>query len=54
MAVGIGFGRGAALRPGVSRPLRFTAPPAFHSVALWLAAAAPAVASLLLILRLAA
>lgn len=54
MAVGIGFGNGAALRAGVSSPLRFTAPPAIHSGALWLAAAAPILATLLLIARLAA
>ncbi|MCJ2122996.1 hypothetical protein [Methylobacterium sp. J-077] len=54
MTIGIGFGREETLRPGVSRPLRFTAPPAFHPGALWLAAAAPAMATLLLIARLAA
>ena len=54
MAVGIGFGRGEALRPGVSRPLRFTAPLAFHPGAVWLAAATPVLATLLLIVRLAA
>ncbi|MCJ2092647.1 hypothetical protein MKK67_09050 [Methylobacterium sp. J-072] len=54
MAIGIGFGREEILRPGVARPVRFTAPPAFHAPALWLAAAVPAVATLLLIARLAA
>ncbi len=54
MAIGIDFGRGEPLRPGVSWPSRFTAPPAFHALALWLAAAVPAAATLLLIARLAA
>lgn len=54
MAVQIGFGRGAILRPGVSQSLRFTAPPTLHSGALWLAATAPVLATLLLIGRLAA
>ena len=38
----------------MARPLRCTAPPAFHLPALWLAAAAPVTATLLLIVRLAA
>ena len=54
MAIGIGFGREEPLRPGVAQPLRFSAPPAWHAGALWLAAAAPALATLLLIARLAA
>jgi hypothetical protein len=54
MAIGIDFGRGEPLRSGVSWPSRFTAPPAFHALALWLAAAVPAAATLLLIARLAA
>ncbi|WP_187278488.1 hypothetical protein [Methylobacterium sp. WL64] len=54
MAVGIGLRDRAPLRAGVSRPLRFTAPPAIHSGALWLAAAAPILATVLLIARLAA
>jgi hypothetical protein len=53
MAIGIGFGREQPLRPGVARPMRFTAPPAVHAGALWLAAAAPVLATLLLIARLA-
>ena len=54
MPVGIGFGREEILRPGVARPTRFAAPPGFHPGALWLAVTVPAVATLLLIARLAA
>lgn len=53
MPVGIGFGRGADLRPGVTRPSRFSGPPGFHPGALWIAAAAPVLATLLLVARLA-
>ncbi|MDP4001932.1 hypothetical protein [Methylobacterium sp. NEAU K] len=54
MPVGIGFGQRVPFRPGVSLSLRFTAPMGFHPGALWLAAAAPVLATLLLISRLAA
>ncbi|GJE10787.1 MULTISPECIES: hypothetical protein [Methylobacterium] len=53
MPVGIGIGRGQPLRPGVTRSLRFTGPESFHPGALWLAAAVPVLATLLLVVRLA-
>ena len=53
MPVGIGIGRGQPVRPGVARALRFTGPEGFHPGALWLAAAAPVLATLMLIVRLA-
>ncbi|MCJ2089166.1 hypothetical protein MKK88_24725 [Methylobacterium sp. E-005] len=52
MPVGIGIGRGTDLRPGAARSLRFTGPKGFHAGALWLAAAAPVMATLLLLARL--
>lgn len=54
MPVGIGIGRGADLRPGVARNPRFSGPDGFHAGALWLAAAMPVMATLLLLIRLAA
>ena len=53
MPIGIGFGRDADLRRGVMRPSRFSGPAGFHSGALWIAAAAPVLATLLLVARLA-
>ena len=53
MPVGIGFGRGPEWRPGVVRPSRFISPKGVHPGALWIAAAAPVVATLLLMARLA-
>lgn len=53
MPVGIGFGRGEPLRPGVSQPARFSAPRGFHPGALRLALAVPVAATLLLLVRLA-
>ncbi|SDN89543.1 hypothetical protein SAMN05216360_112120 [Methylobacterium phyllostachyos] len=53
MPVGIGIGRGADLRPGVARSLRFSGPDGFHAGALWLAATIPVMATLLLLVRLA-
>jgi hypothetical protein len=53
MPVGIGIGRGADLRPDVARSLRFSGPGGIHTGALWLAAAAPVMATLLLLARLA-
>ncbi|APT32430.1 hypothetical protein MCBMB27_03139 [Methylobacterium phyllosphaerae] len=53
MPVGIGIGRGDPSRPAVTRSLRFTGPAGFHPGALWLATAVPAVATLLLLARLA-
>jgi hypothetical protein len=53
MPVGIGSGHRQKLRPGVTRALRFSGPEGFHPGALWLAAAVPAAATLLLIVRLA-
>jgi hypothetical protein len=52
MPVGIGIGRGAALRPGVARSLRFSGPDGFHVGALWLAASMPVLATLMLLARL--
>lgn len=52
MPVGIGFGREPDLRTGVMRPSRFTSPNGFHPGALWIAAAAPVLATLLIIARL--
>jgi hypothetical protein len=54
MPVGIGIGRGQTPRPGAVRAVRFTGPEGFHPGALWLAAAAPVLATILLIARLAA
>ncbi|GJE50374.1 hypothetical protein GOFOIKOB_3421 [Methylobacterium tardum] len=53
MPVGIGIGRGEGPRSGTTRTLRFTGPESFHLGALWLAAAIPTLATLLLIVRLA-
>lgn len=53
MPVGIGIGRAQTLRPGVRQALRFAAPASVHAGALWLATAAPAAATLLLVIRLA-
>lgn len=53
MPVGIGFGRGPDLRPGVTRPSRFTGPDGVHPGALWIAAAAPVLGTLLLMALLA-
>jgi hypothetical protein len=53
MPVGLGIGRGDGSRSGTTRTLRFTGPESFHLGALWLAAAIPTVATLLLIVRLA-
>ena len=53
MPVGIGFGRGPDLRPGVTRPSRFIGPDGVHPGALWIAAAAPVLATLLLMARMA-
>ncbi|ACB25633.1 hypothetical protein [Methylobacterium radiotolerans] len=54
MPVGIGIGRGDALRPAVTRTSRFSGPEGFHPGALWLATAVPVAATLLLLVRLAA
>lgn len=54
MPVGIGIGRAPERRPGMTRTLRFSGPAALHPGALWLAAAAPVLATLLLVARLAA
>ncbi|MCJ2071654.1 hypothetical protein MKK75_23110 [Methylobacterium sp. J-030] len=54
VGIGIGMGRGADPRPGVARSLRFSGPDGFHVGALWLAASAPVMATLLLLARLAA
>ncbi|MGU3543967.1 hypothetical protein [Methylobacterium sp. A52T] len=54
MPVGIGIGRGDPLRPAVTRTARFSGPEGFHPGALWLAAAAPLLATLLLLVRLTA
>lgn len=53
MPVGIGIARGEPLRPGVKQVLRFTGPTGFHAGALWLATAAPLIATVLLVVRLA-
>ena len=53
MPVGIGIGRGDVPRSGPTRTPRFTGPESFHIGALWLAAAIPTLATLLLIARLA-
>lgn len=53
MPVGIGFGHGPALRAGVVRPSRFVGPDGVHAGAAWIAAAAPLLATLLLMARLA-
>lgn len=53
MPVGIGIGRGADLRPGATRSLRFAGPEGVHGGALWLAASVPVLATLLLLARLA-
>ena len=53
MPVGIGIGRGQPVRPGVTRAIRFSGPEGFHPGALWLAAAVPVLATLLLLARLA-
>lgn len=51
----IGIGGGAPLRPGAAGDARFVAPRSTHPGALWLAAAAPLAATLLLLAaRLAA
>lgn len=52
MPVGIGIGRGADLRPGVTRSLRFSGPDGVHAGALWLAASVPVLATLMLLARL--
>ena len=54
MPVGIGIGRAPEPRPGMTRILRFSGAGGFHPGALWLAAAAPVLATLLLVARLAA
>lgn len=53
MPVGIGIGRRADLRPGAMRSLRFAGADGVHAGALWLAAIVPALATLLLLTRLA-
>ncbi|MGH1592162.1 hypothetical protein ACRBEV_32005 [Methylobacterium phyllosphaerae] len=53
MPVGIGIGRGDPPRPARARIGRFSGPGGFHPGALWLATAAPALATLLLLARLA-
>ncbi len=54
MVIGIGFGRQPDLRPRVMRPSRFVGPDGLHPGALWIAAAAPILATLFLLARLAA
>ncbi|WP_331293847.1 MULTISPECIES: hypothetical protein [Methylobacterium] len=54
MPVGIGIGRADPSRPAVTRTLRFSGPEGFHPGALWLATAVPVLATLLLLVRLAA
>ncbi len=49
MAGRIGFGSDAPLRAGATREPRFVGPRAVHPGALWLAAAAPLTATLLLL-----
>ena len=53
MPVGLGSGRGAAPLRGLS-PARAAGPSGFNPLALWIAAAAPVAATLLLLSRLAA
>ncbi len=53
MPVGIGIGRRADLRPGVMRSVQSAGGDGFHVGALWLAAAVPMLATLLLVVRLA-
>ncbi len=53
MPVGIGFGRAPDLRRGVMRPSRFSGPDGLHPGAIWIAAAAPVLATLLLVACLA-
>lgn len=53
MPVGIGFGREPNLRPGATRTSRFSGTNGLHPGALWIAAAAPVLATLLLVARLA-
>lgn len=53
MPVGIGIGRRADLRPGVTQRLHLSGPEGVHAGALWLAATIPVMATLLLIARLA-
>ena len=49
MAGRIGFGRPAPLRAGAALPARFAAPRSLHTGALWLAAAAPLTATLMML-----
>lgn len=49
MAGRIGFGTSAVLRAGRREASRYTAPSGVHRGALWLAAAAPALAILVLL-----
>ena len=53
MPVGMGS-QGADLRGRVIVPARMASPSGFHPVALWIAAASPVAATLLLLARLAA
>ena len=56
MPVGFGYGpdlRGPDLRPGVVPASRFSGPNGLHPGAVWIAAAAPVLAMLLLLARLA-